>query len=83
MENPKPIVMFQSFGDSSLDFDLIIYIRDKNYMYHVRSELHYSIFELFRKEGIEIPFPQRDLNIKDDSNLKNNKRVSVKRSIKK
>ena len=79
LENPEPFVRFQRFGDSSLDFDLIIYVRDKNYMFQVRSELHYSIFELFKKEGIEIPFPQRDINIKGNSNLNINKRVSVKK----
>ncbi|MDC3081900.1 mechanosensitive ion channel, partial [Paracoccaceae bacterium] len=56
LESPEPFVRFQRFGDSSLDFDLIIYVKDKNYMFQVRSELHYSIFELFKKEGIEIPF---------------------------
>ena len=80
LETPDPFVRFQRFGDSSLDFDLIIYVRDKNYMFQVRSELHYSIFELFKKEGIEIPFPQRDLNIKGNSSLKTNKRVLVKKS---
>ena len=54
-------------------------MRDKNYMFQVRSELHYSIFELFKKEGIEIPFPQRDINIKGNSNLNINKRVAVKK----
>ncbi len=79
LESPEPFVRFQQFGDSSLDFDLIIYVRDKNYMFQVRSELHYSIFELFKKEGIEIPFPQRDLNIKGNSNPNIKKRVSVKK----
>ena len=49
-------------------------------MFQVRSELHYSIFELFKKEAIEIPFPQRDLNIKENSSLKANKRESLKKS---
>ncbi len=78
LKSPEPFVRFQQFGDSSLDFDLIIYVRDKNYMFQVRSDLHYSICELFKKEGIEIPFPQRDLNIKDNSNSNIKKRISVK-----
>tara|TARA_B100001057_G_scaffold124110_1_gene122848 strand:+ start:306 stop:458 length:153 start_codon:yes stop_codon:yes gene_type:complete len=45
----------------------------------VRSEIHYSIFELFKKEGIEIPFPQRDINIRGSSSLKTNGRISVKK----
>lgn len=79
LASPEPFVRFQRFGDSSLDFDLIIYVKDKNYMFQVRSELHYSIFELFKKEGIEIPFPQRDLNIKEDPSLNTNKRVLIKK----
>ena len=79
LESPEPFVRFQRFGDSSLDFDLIIYVKDKNYMFQVRSDLHYSIFELFKKEGIEIPFPQRDLNIKENSILKTSKRVLLKK----
>ena len=79
LKSPEPFVRFQQFGDSSLDFDLIIYVKDKNYMFQVRSELHYSIFELFKKEGIDIPFPQRDLNIKDSSNFDIKKKVSVKK----
>ena len=79
LKSPEPFVRFQQFGDSSLDFDLIIYVKDKNYMFQVRSELHYSIFDLFKKEGIEIPFPQRDLNIKGNSYSNTKKRVSVKK----
>ena len=79
LQDPEPFVRFQRFGDSSLDFDLIIYVKDKNYMFQVRSELHYSIFELFKKEGIEIPFPQRDLNIKGNPNLRVDKRAAIKK----
>ena len=79
LQDPEPFVRFQRFGDSSLDFDLIIYVKDKNYMFQVRSELHYSIFELFKKEGIEIPFPQRDLNIKGNPNSKVNKRAAFRK----
>ena len=79
LASPEPFVRFQRFGDSSLDFDLIIYVKDKNYMFQVRSELHYSIFELFKKEGVEIPFPQRDLNFKENPSLKTNKSVLIKK----
>jgi small-conductance mechanosensitive channel len=69
LDDPEPFVRFQGFGESSIDFDLIVYVKDKNYMFQVRSELHFQIFDLFKKEGIEIPFPQRDLNIKNQETL--------------
>lgn len=56
---PDPKVLFTSFGDSSLDFRLRCYIRDIDHRLTVRSELLFAIEEAFRKEEIEIPFPQR------------------------
>lgn len=56
---PKPKVLFKAFGDNSLDFELRCHIRDIDYRMTVRSELLFAIDEAFKKEGIEIPFPQR------------------------
>ncbi|MBX2855874.1 MAG: DUF3772 domain-containing protein [Rhodobacteraceae bacterium] len=61
---PAPFVYFAGFGDSALDFELRVMIRDVNSMLSVRSELNHAIHKRFREEGIEIPFPQRDLNIR-------------------
>ena len=54
-----PKVMFMAFGESSLDFELRVFIRDVDYRLSVRSDLLFAIDDAFRKEGIEIPFPQR------------------------
>ncbi|VFQ46431.1 mechanosensitive ion channel family protein [Desulfoluna butyratoxydans] len=59
---PKPRVLFKGFGDSSLDFELRCHIRDIDYRMTVRSELLFAIDDAFRKEHIEIPFPQRVLH---------------------
>ncbi|BCS95117.1 hypothetical protein DSLASN_07490 [Desulfoluna limicola] len=56
---PVPKVLFKAFGESSLDFELRCHIRDVDHRMAVRSELLFAIDEAFRKEGIEIPFPQR------------------------
>jgi len=56
---PKPKVLFKAFGDSSLDFELRCHIRDVDHRMAVRSELLFAIDDAFRKESIEIPFPQR------------------------
>lgn len=61
---PEPAVHFVGFGDSSLDFEIKAHIADVLNGLSVRTELRLRIFERLREEGIEIPFPQRDLNIK-------------------
>ncbi|MDF1607584.1 mechanosensitive ion channel family protein [Hoeflea sp. YIM 152468] len=61
---PEPAVHFVGFGDSSLDFEVRAHLADVLSGLSVRTELRLRIFERFKAEGIEIPFPQRDLNIK-------------------
>ncbi|MCY0095935.1 mechanosensitive ion channel family protein [Hoeflea ulvae] len=61
---PAPGVFFINFGDSSLDFEVKAHIADVLNGMTVRTELRLRIFERLKAEGIEIPFPQRDLNIK-------------------
>jgi small-conductance mechanosensitive channel len=53
------------FGDSALEFELRLRIVDIRRRYDVTSELNFKINEAFKKAGIVIPFPQRDLHIKD------------------
>ena len=65
--NPEPKVFFQDFGDSSLDFELRFWSKDIFQIETIKSEIRFMIDERFRKEGIRIPFPQRDLHIKDGS----------------
>lgn len=61
---PEPSVHFVGFGDSSLDFEVKAHIADVLNGLSVRTDLRLQIFERLKEEGIEIPFPQRDLNIK-------------------
>lgn len=68
MENPKPDVLFTEFGDSSLNFNLRVWT--SKYIDRpgvLKSQLYYEIFKRFKQEGIEIPFPQRDLHLKSGS----------------
>jgi small-conductance mechanosensitive channel len=62
---PEPRVIFQAFGDSSLNFDLLVHLKDVDMKLRVRTDLNLMIDRAFREHGIEIPFPQRDLHIKD------------------
>lgn len=63
---PKPFVRFSDFGDSSLDFQVFFWVREPFLVEHAKSELRYAVDDEFRKNGVQIPFPQRDLHIKSD-----------------
>ncbi|MBT6074215.1 MAG: mechanosensitive ion channel [Gammaproteobacteria bacterium] len=65
-----PKALFMGFGDSALDFELRVRILDIKKRYDVLSELNLGVNDEFIKEGITIPFPQRDIHIKDWSNKK-------------
>ena len=60
-----PKALFMGFGDSSLDFELRVRITDIKRRYDVLSDLNFSINQRFASEKIVIPFPQRDLHIRD------------------
>lgn len=66
---PEPVVLFRGFGESSLDFEVRVFLKDIGYCLLVTSDLCFAIDEAFRKNGIEIPFPQRDLHIRDMSRV--------------
>ncbi len=68
-EPSAPRVIFTDFGASSLDFQLRLFIRDIDSLSIVSSDLRFSIFAALKQAGIEIPFPQRDINIRDIDRL--------------
>ena len=53
------------FGDSSLNFELLIWTRHVQEKFFTISEINYGIDAIFRKRGVTIPFPQRDVHVKD------------------
>lgn len=61
---PRPSVVFRDFGESSLDFDLRVYMTDRDYWPAVMDFLHKRVDDLFRENDITIPFPQRDLHMR-------------------
>jgi small-conductance mechanosensitive channel len=64
-KNEEPVVRFVEYGDSSINFELLVYIDVREVPRRkVKSSLYFAIFDEFRKEGIEIPFPQRDIHIR-------------------
>jgi len=64
LNDPPPSVLFLNFGDSSLNFELRLWIKDFLDRKRIQSELNQTIDSRFRSEGIEIPFPQRDLHVR-------------------
>jgi small-conductance mechanosensitive channel len=67
LEEPKPGVQFLEFGDSSLNFRLLVWTDRPRRHVVIRSEINYRIARLFREAGIEIPNPQRDINLRSGS----------------
>ncbi len=63
---PKPFVRFNDFGDSSLDFQVFFWVKEPFLVENTKSELRYAIDDEFRKNGVQIPFPQRDVHIKSN-----------------
>jgi Mechanosensitive ion channel len=65
LPDPGPEVIFVGLGDSSLNFELRVWtIQQVQTPARLQSDLYFAIFEAFRKENIEMPFPQRDLHIR-------------------
>ena len=61
---PSPQVFFSEFGDSSLNFKLLVWISQPYKQFQIKSDLYFNIDSQFREEGIEIPFPQTDLHLR-------------------
>ncbi len=63
---PKPIVLFMGLGESSIDFELRCFVKDVNSMLTVRSDINFEVYRVLGEAGIEIPFPQRVVTMKQN-----------------
>jgi potassium efflux system protein len=64
LAEPKPKVLFMGFGDSSLNFELRVFVPSVDYLLKTRHELNKAIDRAFREAGVEIAFPQRDIHVR-------------------
>ncbi len=68
IETPAPQCLLTGFGDSAVDLELRVWIRDpQNGIANVRSDVLLQVWDRFREHGIEIPFPQRDVHLSADA----------------
>lgn len=67
LEDPEPVVrLVPGFGESSLDFTLTCQIREFQDQYPIQHELRKRILKRFQQDGIEMPFPQRTVYLRDE-----------------
>ncbi len=75
LADPAPTAIFRAFGASSLDFELRVFISNRDLWPEVTDKLHGQIDQAFREAAIEIAFPQRDLHIRSAPGLENLGRI--------
>ena len=63
-EDQTPVVRFIAMGESSLDFQVLVWVKHPVFRGRVRDEINTRVYKALAAAGIEIPFPQRDLYIK-------------------
>ena len=82
LNKPVPQIWFKEFGDSSLNFELLVWIEKATERDQIVSDINKIIYKLFIDYNIEIPFPQRDLNIKhkDLLNINQNSETTIAES---
>jgi small-conductance mechanosensitive channel len=65
LENPAPVCLLKGFADSAIDLELRFWINDpKHGVSNVRSDVLLRVWDKFQAQGVEIPFPQRDLHVR-------------------
>ncbi|MEM9267040.1 MAG: mechanosensitive ion channel domain-containing protein [Cyanobacteria bacterium P01_F01_bin.13] len=60
---PEPEIWFQSFGDSALNFEIMVWTGEPRKQFRVKSDLNYAIEASLRHNGIEVPFVQQDVHL--------------------
>ncbi len=75
LDDPKPNFQFRDFGASSLDFEVFFFSEEFFRIELVKSEIRMEIDRLFRENNVQIPFPQRDLWLRNPESLTGESRI--------
>ncbi|MBI5916162.1 MAG: mechanosensitive ion channel [Bacteroidetes bacterium] len=70
LKDPVPLVQFKNFGDSSLEFELLFFTEEFFRIENVKSDIRLTIDRLFRENKVQVPFPQRDLWLRNPEVLR-------------
>jgi len=71
LQHPAPVCLLRGFGDNSVDLEIRFWINDPNHgLSNLKSQVLLGIWEKFHENDIEIPYPQRDLHIKNPIEIK-------------
>lgn len=65
LSDPTPRVVFTDYGDNSINFSLLVWTASRTHApLLLKSDLYFALFKAFKEQGIELPFPQRDLHLR-------------------
>ncbi|MCW1381300.1 mechanosensitive ion channel [Novosphingobium sp. KCTC 2891] len=80
LQHPAPGVLLNAFGPSAIEMQVVCWIDDPEMgVGNVRSEVLKAAWRLFRQQGVEIPFPQADVHLRDSDGLREVARILAER----